>query len=106
VGSTGPTRSTREFVESYTKAKSLMDAKRFEDAIAAAEVAAGYARGSKEWLAIEGIRVAAFAALQNEIELIASLEAALATGCMPPEQTVKFREMLDTARQGRAGPQQ
>jgi hypothetical protein len=104
--STGPTKSTREFVESYTKAKSLMDAKRFEDAIAAAEVAASYAHGSKEWLAIEGIRVVAFSALQNTIELVASLEAALATGCMSPGQAGPFREMLDTARQRQAGPRQ
>lgn len=102
----GPAKSTRGFVESYTAAKAALDTGRYSDAISSAEIAAGYARTGGEWMAIEGMRIIAFARLQNDVELIASVEAALATGCLSPIQTANYRELLDGARLRLASPPQ
>jgi hypothetical protein len=94
----GPFKVKKEFVESYNGARMAAQAGNHADALRFAEVAGGYAQSAQEWSGVEAIRVAALTALQNKPELIASLEAALATNCLPQDQAAKFREMLDDAR--------
>ena len=103
---TGPIKVKKEFGESYEGARMALQDARFEEAIALAEVAAGHAGSGREWIAVEGIRIAAFAALQNNSELIASIEASLATGCLSPIQTANYQELLDSARLRLASPPQ
>jgi hypothetical protein len=91
--------SSREFVESYMPAQIAIRDSRFNDAVGLAEIAAQYARHGKEWMAIERIRIIAFAALKNDAELVASLEAALSSRqCLAPELEATYRLQLNDAR--------
>jgi hypothetical protein len=106
VATSGPQKSTRAFVDSYQAAKSAVDGRRWDEAIVRAEAAAREAKTAQEWSAVEGIRIVALAAMQADAELAATLEAALATGCLPPAQRDKYQKLLDSARQRLAAPKQ
>lgn len=102
----GPQAVPKEFVEAYRPAQMAVQEKRFSDAIRFAEIAAQYAKGAREWIAIESIRILAFATLKNDdTELVASLEAVLASkGCLSAAQETNFRNLLGEARSRMATP--
>jgi hypothetical protein len=100
-----PMKVKKEFVDSYMGAKAAVDAGRYEDAIALAELAAGYSHDARQWVSVEGIRIVAFSNLKNDAELVAALEAVLSlAGCIPAAQIANYQEILDAARQRVAPP--
>jgi hypothetical protein len=106
VAPSGPQKATRAFVESYQAAKSAADGRRWDEAIVRAEAAAREAKTGPERSAVEGIRIVALAAMHADAELTATLEAALATGCLAPAQRDNYQTLLDEARQRLTAPKQ
>jgi len=105
AGNGEPMKVKKEFVESYVQAKAAVDAGRYEDAIALAELAAGHSYDARQWTAIEGIRIVAFSRLNNDAELVAALEAALSlAGCIPQAQVSNYQELLEGARERLKNP--
>lgn len=104
--SVGARASSKRFVDSYMAAKSAVDGRRWEEAIASAEAAAAEAKTAQERSAVEGIRILALAAMHADAELAATLEAALATGCLPLALHANYQKMLDDTRQRLAAPKQ
>lgn len=95
----GPSRVPKEFVDAYQAATNAVRNNQFEEAVRQAEIAAAYARGAREWTAIEQIRILSFERLGNDRELIASAEAALASkDCLDELQTANLRQVLEEAR--------
>jgi hypothetical protein len=95
----GPSGAARQFVEAYQGAATAFRNNQFSEAIRLAEVAAAFANDAWQWAAIEQMRVGAFDKLGNDAELIASLEALLATrDCLSSPQTANYRALLKEAR--------
>lgn len=95
----GPRAVPKEFVNAYQAATTAVRNNQFAEAVRQAEIAAAYAKGAREWSAIEQIRILCFERLGNDHELIASIEAALASkDCLNELQTANLRQMLEEAR--------
>jgi hypothetical protein len=95
----GPQAVPKEFVNAYQAATTAARNNQFAEAVRQAEIAAAYAKGAREWNAIEQIRILCFERLGNDHELIASIEAALASkDCLNEPQTANLRQMLEEAR--------
>jgi tetratricopeptide (TPR) repeat protein len=86
--------STKEFVDAYTAAKTLIEARKWNEALPKIDAAAAQAKSNKEKSAVAGMRVLAYSNLKKNADLIKAIEAHQALGGLPPAQLKNYKEML------------
>jgi hypothetical protein len=91
--SSRPREATKAFVESYSAAIRALDDRRYIDALTNAEKAAKEAAGSSQWGAIEQLRVAAFAGLDDPAHVLTTIDTVVAQGCAPAAILRNYRDM-------------
>lgn len=99
------TKAKREFVEAYRQAVRATREGRWVDAVSHVEEAAPFAADGQQWSALEQVRVAAFNSLGDTANEIASIEAALAVGCMSGLTQKNYEQMLPDLRNKSSAPQ-
>lgn len=87
-------KAAKEFVVPYNEAQKAVQAKDFAGALAKLDQAEPFAKAPPEKLAIEQLRMIAYASTNDFAKLAGSLEAQLAIGGLPEEQTKKYKDNL------------
>ena len=88
------TKSTKEFVEAYNAAKTLVDARNYSAALPKIDAASAQAKSQQEKSAVAGMRVLSYSGLKKNPELIKAIEAHQAIGGLGAAQQKNYKEML------------
>lgn len=78
-----PGKASREFGEPFTQARALITKKQYADALPLLDKAEPHAADASQRLAIEQLRTAVYAGLDQKRDLLLSLEKQLASGALP-----------------------
>jgi hypothetical protein len=99
------TNPSKEFRNADQQAALAIHEGRWADVVRHLEEAAPFAGDSRQWNAIEQVRVGAFHNLGDTANEIASMEAALAMGCLPNAIRKNYEQMLPDLRNRLPAPQ-
>ena len=87
-------KTSKEFYDAYTSAKSLVDGRKYSEALPKIDAAANYAKSTQEKGAIAGMKVICYSGLKKNAELIKAIQEHQAIGGLSAAQQTNYKGML------------